>query len=230
MDQQDLVRFESEAAEVAGAMKELFREFERHLGEIVSTQRMASSEARAEGAEVTKNLHELRTAARVMVTDQRELLAQLEREWQLRIDENAKRAGEAQAKAFGENIAQGLQGQIVDLAAEVKRATQHLTWKSSLRWVLGIAIAIPLTVGICMSAFLPHVEAPIVQKSTTTKPSAGFPSAVGLTAAQTREAVSKLSLCQVPKTNDWHVCIEVDNPPRMGLGSLDKPRVVIRGM
>ena len=46
-----------------------------------------------------------------------------------------------------------------------------------------------------------------------------MPSAVEHTAAQTRAAVSKLSLCQVPKTNDWHACIEVDNPPRMGLGA-----------
>ena len=105
MNQQDLVRLETEVAEVVGAMKDLFREFERHLGEVVSAQRMASTEARAEGAQVTKDLHELRTSAKVLVSDHRDLVARIEREWQLRIDQNAQRAGEAQAKAFGENIA-----------------------------------------------------------------------------------------------------------------------------
>lgn len=232
MNQQDLERLETEVAEIVGAMKDLFREFERHLGEIVSTQRLASSEARAEGAQVTKDLHELRTSARVLVNEQRELVARIQREWQLRIDNNAQRAGEAQAQAFGENIAQGLQGQLAELAAEVKSATRRLTWKSSLQWALGIAIAIPLTVGICVSAFLPHAAEtpPAVDKPLIAKPSVGLPNAINLTAAQTRAAVSKLSLCQVPKTNDWHACIEVDNPPRMGLGAIDRPRVVVRGM
>jgi hypothetical protein len=67
MSQQDLERLETEAAEMVGAMKDLFREFERHLGEIVSAQRMASSEARAEGAQVTKDLYELKTSARILV-------------------------------------------------------------------------------------------------------------------------------------------------------------------
>lgn len=233
MNQQDLERFETEAAEIVGAMKDLFREFERHLGEIVSAQRIASSEARAQGAEVTKDLHELRLYTRTLVNEQRDLVARIERDWQLRIDANAQRAGEAQAKAFGENIARGLQGQLATLTADVKRATQRLTWKSSLQWALGIAIAIPLTVGVCLSVLSPRIdtrETPNVGKLATSKPSVGIPSVVGLTAAQTRAAVSKISLCQVPKTNDWHACIEVDNPPRMGFGAVDKPRVVIRGM
>lgn len=227
MDQQDLVRFESEAAEVVGAMKELFKEFERHLGEVVSAQRMASSEARAQGAEVTKDLHELRSSARIMVTEQRELLARLGREWQLRIDENAKRAGETQAKAFGEHIAQGLQGQITALGAEVKRATQAtqgLAWKTSLRWILGIGLAIPLTVDICVSALSPHDPLSAEQARKAVIPN------MALTAAQTQEAIDKLSLCQAPRINGWHVCVEADNPPRVGFGEDDKPRVFVQGM
>jgi hypothetical protein len=232
MNQQDLARLETEAAEIVGAMKDLFREFERDLGEIVSAQRMASTEARAEGSQVTKDLHELRTSARIMVGEQRDLLTRIERDWQLRIDTNAQRAGEAHAQAFGENIARGLQERLEGLAAEVKASTRRFTWRSSLPWVLGIAIAIPLTVGVCVSAFLPQAaeKPPVVERPLTSKPGVGLPSAIGLTAAQTREAVSKLSLCQAPKTNDWHACFEVDNPPRMGLGSVDKPRVVVRGM
>ena len=228
MNQQDLARLETDAAEIVGAIKDLFKEFERHLGEVVSAQRMASSEARAEGTQVTKDLHELGRSARILVGEQRDLVARIERDWQLRIDVNAKRAGEAHAQALGENIARGLQERLEGLAVEVKASTRRFTWKSSLPWALGIAIAIPLTVGVCVSAFLPQAaeKPPVVERPPTSKPGV----AIGLTAAQTREAVSKMSLCQVPKTNDWHACIEVDNPPRVGLGSVDKPRVVVRGM
>jgi hypothetical protein len=226
MNQQDLVRLETEAAEVVGAMKDLFREFERHLGEIVSSQRMASTEARAEGATVIKDIHELRTSAGTIVREQRDLVARIEKEWQLRIDQTAQRAGEAQAKAFGESIARGLQAQITTLEAEVRRATaatQGFAWKTSLRWVLGIALAIPLTVGICVSALSPHDSLPGGQ-TTAVIPN------MALTSAQTQEAVAKLSLCQVPRTDGWHVCIEAENPPRVGFGEDDKARVVVRGM
>lgn len=230
MNQQDLERFETEAAEIVGAMKELFKEFEKRLGEVVSAQRLASSEARAEGAQVSKNLHEIGRSARTLVGEQRDLLARIEREWQLRIDHNAQRVGEAQAHAFGESIAQGLQEQLADFAADVKNSTRHFTWKSSLQWALGIAIAIPFTVAVCVNALLPHVE-PTVQEPVAAKSSAGMPAVMGLTTEQTREAVSKLSLCQLTRTYDWHPCIEVDIPPRMGLSTVDKPpRVAIRGM
>lgn len=227
MNQQDLVRLETEVAEVVGAMKDLFREFERHLGEVVSAQRMASTEARAEGATVIKDIHELRTSAGIVVREQRDLLARIEKEWQLKIDDNAKRAGETQAQSFGENITRGLQAQITALGAEVKRATeatQGLAWKTSLRWVLGIAIAIPLTVGICVSALSPRDSAPGEQVGKAVIPN------MALTSAQTQEAVAKLSLCRVPRTDGWHVCIEAENPPRVGLGEDDKARVVVQGM
>jgi hypothetical protein len=231
MNEQDI----EQAAEIVGAMKDLFKEFEKRLGEIVSAQRIASSEARAEGAQVSKDLHEISRSARELVNQQRDLVARLEREWQLRLDSNAQRAGEAQAQAFGANIARGLKEELEELVADVKSATQRFAWKSSLQWVLGIAIAIPLTVGVCVRVFSPsHVESsvekPNVEKPAISKPSAGMPGVVGLTAAQTREVASKLSLCQVPTANGWHACIEVDNPPRMGLGSADRPRMVIRGM
>ena len=232
MNQQDLARLETEAAEIVGAMKDLFKEFENRLGELVSAQRIASSEARAEGVQVTKDLHDLGRSARILVGEQRDLVARIERDWQLRIDTNAQRAGEAHAQAFGENIARGLQERLEGLATEVKASTRRFTWKSSLPWALGIALAIPLTVGICVSAFLPQAaeKPPVVERPLSGKPGVGLPSAIGLTSAQTREAISKLSPCQVPKTNDWHACIEIDNPPRAGLGSVDKPRVVVRGM
>jgi hypothetical protein len=74
MNQQDL----EEAAEIVGAMKDLFREFECRLGEIVSAERIALSGARAEGAKVNTSLHDLAlTAARTLVKGQRDLVSRL---------------------------------------------------------------------------------------------------------------------------------------------------------
>jgi hypothetical protein len=234
MNQHDLEHLETQAAEMLGAMKDLFKEFERHLGEMVSSQRMASTEARAESTQVRKDLNDLRISARNMVSDHRELLSRIEREWQLRIDANAQRAGETHAQAFGAGVAQGLERQLAGLIGEVKTVTRTLSWRSSLQWALGIAIAIPLTVGISLIILSPQAEPRIertaAEKPAVNKPGIGLPGVVGITAAQTREAASKLSLCEVPKTNDWHVCIEVDSPPRVGLGSPEKPRMVVRGM
>jgi hypothetical protein len=231
MHQQDLTRFETEAAEIVGAMKELFTEFEKRIGEVVSVQRVSASEARTEGAQATQHLQKLARLSKSLVDQQRNLLNRIEQDWQLHIDANARRAGEAQAQAFGESIARGLHGRLTDLVTQVEASTRQFTWKSSLRWALGIAIAFPLTVGICVSAFLPRVENPNIERTELSKPDFGRPRvAIGLTAAQTKEAISKLSLCQATKTLDWHPCIDVDSPPRMGFGAVDKPRVVVRGM
>jgi hypothetical protein len=231
MNQQELTRFETEAAEIVGAMKELFKEFEKRIGEVVSVQRVSASEARTEGAHAAQHLQELTRLSKTLVDQQRSLLTRIEQEWQLRIDSNSQRAGEAQAKAFGESIARGLQGRLAELASQVEASTRRYTWKSSLQWALGIALAIPLTVAVCISAFSPRADKPSAERPAISKPDIGRPAvAVNLTQAQTREAISKLSLCQAAKTADWHACIEVDSPPRMGLGSADRPRIVVRGM
>jgi hypothetical protein len=232
MNQQDLTRLESEAAEIVGALKELFKEFEKRIGEVVSVQRVSASEARAEGAQAIQHLQELTHFSKNLVDQQHNLLARVERDWQLRIDSNAQRAGEAQAKAFGENVARGLQERLAELGAQVDDSIRQLTWKSSLRWGLGIALAIPLTVAVCVSAFLPRTQEKLsVERPALSQPDFGKPGgAIGLSVAQTREAISKLSVCEVAKTADWHACIEVDSPPPVGLGTVDKPRVVVRGM
>ena len=184
MDPQDLARFETDAAEIVGAMKELFAEFEKRLGEVVSAQRVATSEARAEGAHVTQQLQELGRFAKNLVAEQRNLLTRIDRDWQMHIDSNAQRAGEAQAKAFGESIARGLQEQLAELATQVEASTRRLTWKTSLRWALGIGIAIPIAINLGVQAIAPSVEKLSV---------------AGLTPEQTREALSKLVPCRVAK-------------------------------
>jgi len=230
MDQQDVARFETEAAEIIGAMKELFKEFENRIGEVVSVQRVSASEARNEGAQAARQLQELTRLSKSLVDEQRNLLARIEREWQLRIDNNAQRAGEAQAKAFGENIARGLQDRLAELASQVEMATRRYTWKSAWPWALGIAFAIPLTAAVCLNASSPSGAQPSPEAAALSKPKFTSAFAINLSEAQAREALSKLSLCQVPKTLDWHACIEVDSPPRIGFGGIDGPRVAIRGM
>jgi hypothetical protein len=216
MDSQDLARFETDVAEIVGAMKDLFAEFEKRLGEVVSAQRVTMSEARAESARVAQHLQELGRSAKTLVEDQRNLLTRIEREWQLRIDSNAQRAGEAQAKAFGENIARGLHVQLARLANQVEASTRHLTWKSSLRWALGIGLAIPLAINIGVQAIAPSGEKLSVP---------------GLTPEQTRDALSKLVRCHRGNDwEDWHICIAVDVPPSLTKGANGEALAVVRGM
>jgi hypothetical protein len=231
MNQQDLTRLETEAAEVVGAMKELFKEFENRIGEVVNVQRVSASEARTEGAQAAQRLYELTRHSKTLLDQQRDLVARIEQSWQLRIDSNAQRAGEAQAKAFGENIAQGLQARLAELASQVEVATRRYTLKSAWPWALGVAFAIPLTAAVCLNCSSPRGNPPNTESPPRSKPNLGTSAfAVNLSEAQAREALSKLSLCQAPKTLDWHACMEVDSPPRMGFGGTDRPRVIIRGM
>jgi hypothetical protein len=230
MDQQDVARFETEAAEIIGAMKELFKEFEHRIGEVVSVQRVSASEARNEGAQAARQLQELTRLSKSLVEEQRNLFARIEREWQLRIDSNAQRAGEAQAKAFGESISGGLRDRLAELASQVEVATRRYTWKSAWPWALGIAFAIPLTAAVCLNASSPNGAQPSPEAAALSKPKFTSAFAINLSEAQAREALSKLSLCQVQKTLDWHACIEVDSPPRIGFGGTAPLRVAIRGM
>jgi hypothetical protein len=217
MNPQDLARLETEAAEIVGAVKELFKEFENRLGEVVSVQRIAASESRAEGARAVQQLNELAVSARELVGTQRQLLTRIERDWQLHIDGNAERAGEAQAKAFGESIAQGLHERLAGLATEVEGATRRLSWKVVLGWALGIAIAIPLSISVGVQTFAPSVEKLSV---------------AGLTPEQTSDALSRVVRCRVNKNDwhDWHVCIAVDDSPRLAKGASGEALVVLRGM
>jgi hypothetical protein len=217
MNPQDLARLETEAAEVVGAMKELFKEFEKRLGEVVSVQRIAASESRAEGARAIQQLKELTVAAKDLAGGQHQLLTRIERDWQLHIDGNAQRAGQAQAKAFGESIAQGLEERLAELAIQVDRTTRRLSWKVVLGWALGIAIAIPLTVSVGVQTFAPSVEKLSVE---------------GLTPEQTTDVLSKVIRCRVNKNDwhDWHVCVAIDDSPRLTKGSSGEALVIIRGM
>jgi hypothetical protein len=208
---------ESRKWRAARAVKELFKEFENRLGEVVSMQRIAASESRAEGARAIQQLKELALSARELVGTQRQLLTRIERDWQLHIDGNAQRAGEAQAKAFGESIAQGLHERLAELAIQVEATTRRLSWKVVLGWALGIAIAIPLSISVGVQSFAPSVEKLSV---------------AGLTPEQTSDALSRVVRCRINKNDwhDWHVCIAVDDSPRLTKGASGEALVVLRGM
>jgi hypothetical protein len=216
MDSQDLARFETDVAEIVGAMKDLFTEFENRLGEVVSAQRVTTSEARAEGARITQQLQELGRSAQKLVAEQRKLLAHIDQEWQMHIDSNAQRAGEAQAKAFGESIARGLHERLEHAVDRVEIATRHLHWKTSLRWALGIGIAIPIAINLGIQAIAPTGEKLSV---------------AGLTPEQARDALTKLELCHPEKNwDDRHICIAVDAPPSLMKGVNGQALAVVKGM
>src|SRR5580700_396381 len=138
MSAESIDNFEQYAAEIVAAAKGLLREFEDRIGESMNSQRVAASEARAEGVRVAQQLQEIARAAREVLEEQRQLVTRLERDWQLRIDANAQRAGESHAKAFGASIARGLEEQLTRLTSDVAAATRRFTWTSTVRWIGGI--------------------------------------------------------------------------------------------
>jgi hypothetical protein len=150
-------------------------------------------------------------------SEHRQLLTRIERDWQLHIDGNAQRAREAQAKAFGEGIAQGLHERLAELATRVEAPTRRLSRKVVLGWALRIAIAIPLSIGVGVQTFAPNVEKLSV---------------AGLTPEQTSDALSRVVRCRVNKNDwhDWHVCTSVGDSPRLTKGVSGEALVVLRGM
>jgi hypothetical protein len=208
MSAENVEAFEQQAAELVAAAKGLLREFEDRIGEALHAQRLAVSEARAEGVQVTHQLQELSRFSKALVGQQRETLARIEREWQLRIDANAQRAGEDQAKAFGQSIAAGLAEQLENLTLQVEAATRRFAWATTLKWGLSIGIGIALAVVVGVWTLLPTVD--------------------GLSPLQVRDAITRLSPCQVQKES--HVCIRVNEKPQVTKGLEGQALVVVQGM
>jgi hypothetical protein len=176
MDEQDI----DQAAEIAGAAKQLFRAFEDQLGEVIASQRLASREANEALADMRRSLQQLLYRAQEASEAASKTQAELSRGWQAHVKENSRVAGGEMARKFGEEIAKGLEQRLGELAEQVETATRRLTWKSMLSWTLGIAIAIPLTVDIGIHAFMPSVEDMTVP---------------GLSVTQTRDVLTRITLC-----------------------------------
>jgi hypothetical protein len=203
----DVERFEAQMAEIVGEMKALFSEFRQQLGTMVNQARIASSEAREEGVKARASLGELVRVATVIVAGQREAVHVLRKDWQLHVAENSRAAGAEIARAFGAQIASGLQQKLECMSIAVERATQRFGWMTALKWTGGIAVGIVLTVLLGLWAFLPRVE--------------------GLPWHFVRAGAAQLRLCQVGQ--EAHVCVATDDKPRLVSGP-DGKAVVVRGM
>jgi hypothetical protein len=203
----DIEQFEAEAAETIGEMKALFNEFQKRLGEVVNEERISASEARNEAVRARVALGELVRQAKATADAQHRALEEVRNGWRLHVATDSKAAGEEIARAFGVQIASGLQQTLEGLSITVERATQRFGWVTALKWTGGIAIGIVLTVLLGLWAFLPPVE--------------------GLPWHYVRAAATELRLCHVGQVA--HVCVATDDKPRMVNGP-DGEAVVVRGM
>jgi hypothetical protein len=201
-----ITRFQAEAVETIASLKELFREFEKQLGETVSAQRLASSEARAEAADARATLRKLLKRVEETASEQREALDMLRENWWFNIEENAKASGAGMAREIGKQIAAGLEERLQVLGADVERVTRRLGWMTTLKW--GVGLGIFLTILIGTYAFTPRTG--------------------DLSSSQAQAALAELVPCQVEKAQ--HVCVKLDDKPRLSKWPGGPPIAVIRGM
>jgi len=212
MNEQDAERFEAQAVATLAAMKELFGEFQKRLGEVVAAQRLASSEARSEGAKARAALEEISRQARAIAEAQRQAIAELRGEWRLHVAENSKAAGAEMAVSFGEEIAAGLERKLAVMTQKVEQVTGRFEWMTALKWGLGgVAVA-----GIML---LLVVEALLL---------AVVPSVDGLSDLQVRTAMTRVAPCHVGQ--EMHVCAAMEDKPRAVRGPNGVGLVVLRGM
>ena len=200
--------FEAQMAETVGEMKALFNEFRQQLGVMVNQARIANSEAREEGVKAREALGELVRQARATSENQRQALTELRDRWQLQVAENSRAAGQEIARAFGAQIASGLQQKLEVMSTAVECATRRFGWMTALKWTGGIAISIVLTIFLGLWLFLPRVE--------------------GLPWHYVRAAATELRLCQIGQ--EAHVCIATDDKPRVLKDTDGEAVVVVRGL
>lgn len=208
MNDDAITRFQAEAVETIASLKELFREFEKQLGETVSAQRLASSEARAEAADARATLRKLLKRVEETASEQREALDMLRENWWFNIEENAKASGAGMAREFGKQIAAGLEDRLKILSADVDRVTRRLGWVTTLKWGAGIGLGIFLTILIGVYAFTPQTG--------------------DLSSNQAQAALAELVPCQVEKAQ--HVCVKLDDKPRLSRWPGGPPIAVVRGL
>src|SRR5487761_1620759 len=201
MNDQTVDRFEAELTEILGAMKQLFGEFERRLGEAVSAQRLASSEARA-------ILRKLVQRAEETADGQRQALAMLREKWWFNIEQNAKASGAGMAQEFGERIAAGLEKRLQALSADIESVTRRFQWVTMLKWGAGVGVAIVFIVALGVNALTPQAD--------------------GLSSQQLQAAVAELVPCQVG--NERHICVRLDDKPQISKLQGGTPTAVVRGL
>ena len=201
-------RFEAELTETLGAMKQLFGEFERRLGETVSAQRLASSEAAASAADARAVLRKLLERVEETADEQRQALEMLRENWWFNIEQNAKASGAGMAQEFGEKIAEGLEKRLKVLGGRVDRVVKQFHWVTALKWGAGVAVAIVVLVALGVNALTPQAD--------------------GLSGKELQAAVAELVPCQVEK--ERHVCVRLDDEPRLSKLEGGTPIAVVRGL
>lgn len=204
----DIERFEAQAAQTVGEMKALFGEFEARLGEVVSAQRLASSEARNEAAKARAALEELARQAKAMVDAQGRTLEEVRQGWRFHVAENSRAAGEEIARAFGVRIATGLCQKLEGMSTAVERATRRLEWTTVGKWTAGIATGVVMTIALGVWAMLPHAE--------------------GLSWSYVRAGATRLQPCEAKQ--EVHVCVVIDREAGMVKGVNGEALAVVRGM
>jgi hypothetical protein len=212
MNAAEVARFEAQAAETVGAMKELFTEFERRLGEVVAAQRLVASEARDEGIKARAALETIARQARFLTEAQRQAIEELRGGWQMHVAENSKAAGAEMARSFGREIAAGIEQRLVNLGDAVDRVTRRFQWVTALKWGAALALATALTIALGVWALIPSVD--------------------GLTMLQVREAMAQLAPCHIGQEphQEPHVCIMFDDKPHISAGVHGEGLVVVHGM
>jgi mevalonate kinase len=175
-------------------------------------QRVAASEARNEGVKVREKLQEIARKAEATVNFQRNAVQDLREGWPMHVAENSKAAGAEMAKTFGKEIASGLQQRLEQLGASVERVTARFEWTTGLKWGLGSAAAMTIAVLVALSIFVKAIE----------------PEARGLSPSEVRQAMARLTPCQVDKAE--HVCIALEDNRVVAHGQHGEGYAIVRGM
>jgi hypothetical protein len=197
-----------ELAEVAGIAKALFTEFEIRLGEVMATQRIANQEMQQALAKSSSTLTDLLAAAKATVEWARQTQTEVQGRWPLEVTGAIKVSGREIAREFATELTQGVAQQVADLTDVIQTTISHFNWTNALKWSLGFALAVALSIAIGVSALLPNIP--------------------GLDPLSTRSAMARAQPCQVG--DETHVCVLVEDLPRVVKGQDGRKMVVIRGL
>jgi hypothetical protein len=208
MDQAELDRFESQAAEIVGAAKGLFDEFEARLAQALNDQKLTNAQTRDDAVQLRKVLQEVVASSKAVVDAREREGNRIVQEWKTLFQDLARKAGQEQAQAFGESLSAGLRKDISALSKATQQATGRLQWSSIVSWAAGVALAIPLTIAIGVWALLPSVE--------------------GVEPWRVQIAMQRLERCEV--AGKARLCIAVDDKPSLLKGPSGQPVTAVRGL
>lgn len=208
MDQAELDRFESQAAEIVGAAKGLFDEFEARLAQALNEQKLTNAQTRDDAVQLRKVLQEVVASSKAVVDSREREANRIVQEWKTLFQDLARKAGQEQAQAFGESLSAGLRNDIAVLSKATKQATGRLQWSSILSWAVGVALAIPLTIALGVWALLPSVD--------------------GVEPWRVQIAMQWLQPCEV--AGKPRLCIAVDDKPRIMPNGNGIPVVPVRSL